>query len=135
MRAFPKRGRLPAGGSYASPSYWPAQHYGRHEYSVVLLGVMYPSALPQRHQYQYLQHKRMPLPPEVLFNRRSTDLIFYDPIVPSDTRNPVQSTSPQPNTERDLTYGRQQKSAGIGSHNSVEAVARDLALLFLRKRP
>lgn len=134
MRAFPKKGRLPVGASHASPAPWPAPHHSPHEYSVVLLGVMYPSAVPQRHQN--LQHKRPPLPPEILINRRGTDLIFYDPILTRDTRNPGQSPFPQPNTERHLTSETQQKPAGTGSRRaSIEAVARDLVLLLLRKRP
>jgi len=136
MRAFPRKGRPPAGPSTGYPARWPAQHYGPQEYSVVLLGVMYPSALPHRHQG--LQHKRPPMPPEILINRRSTDLIFYDSILTSDTGTPVKARFLSPDTERPLTSERQQKPAGTGNVSrkaSIVAVSRDLVLLFLRRRP
>ena len=136
MRAFPKKGRLPAGASHASPTQRPVPHYGPREYSLVLLRVVYPSAVPQRRHR--IQHKRPLLPPEILINRRSTDLIFYDPILASDIRHPDQEGIPQPYNERPLTSERQKKAARTGNASrtaSIEALARDLAMLFLRKRP
>ena len=137
MRAFPKKGPLPTGASYTSPTHRPAQQHRPHEYSVVLLGVMYPSpsAVPQRHHRT--QHDRPPVPPEILINRRSTDLIFYDPIHNDDIQNPGQSRILQANAERPSASERHKKPDGTRHSSrtaSIEALARDLAMLFVRER-
>lgn len=138
MRAFPKKGPLPTGASHAFPIQRPAPQYGPHEYSVVLLGVMYPSpsTVPQRHHR--IQHDRPPVPPEILINRRSTDLIFYDPVHNDDIQSPDQSRILQANAERLSAAERHKKPDGTRHASrtaSIEALARDLATLFLRERP
>jgi hypothetical protein len=136
MRAFPGKERLHTGASHGNANHWPAQHYGAKEYSVVLLGVMYPRAVPQ-HGHR-LTHEGPPMPPEILINRRSTDLIFYDPILTNEIGDTDQSTILQPNAEPTFAPERHSKPAGtrdVGRTASIEALTRDLALLFLQKRP
>ena len=65
---------------------------------IVLLGVMYPSSVPQRHQGG--KHDESRLPPEILANRRSTDL---NPIPTSESgiqsmaeRRPVSESKGKP---------------------------------------
>ena len=126
MTVFPRKGSLRSGASHSSTSHWPKWHYQAQEYSVVILGVMYPSFAQQRHHG--VEHDESGLPPEILINRRSTDLIFYDPIHTSESRN----LQPEPRSVPE----RKEKRAGTrhpSRRASIEAVVRDLAVLFLRK--
>ncbi len=110
-------------------------HSGADEYSVVLLGVMYPIAVPKRNQRP--QQNRPPVPQDSLINWRSTDLVFYDPILAGDIPKPDQSGTSQPDAERTRTSKRQKKLFGNGHLSrtaSIEAVARDLVFLSLGSR-
>ena len=64
MRAFARKGALRSGASYVSTTHWPAQHYRAQEYSVALLGVMYPCAV--QHCHDGPEHLEPTLPPEIL---------------------------------------------------------------------
>jgi hypothetical protein len=130
MRPFARKGALRSGASYVSTTHWPAQHYRAQEYSVALLGVMYPCAV--QHCHDGPEHLEPTLPPEILFRRRSTDLIFYYPIHTDVGR------IPQPTGEQTPVPARHEKPAGAkhaSRRASIEAVVRDLAVLLLRKRP
>lgn len=128
MRAFPRKGSLSSGASQTSTSHGSARRFRAQDYSVVLLGVMYPSSVQQRHHV--IEHDEPTLPPEILMNRRSTDLIFYDPIQNNEKRllEPIAALGSLPE--------RKEKPVRIrhaGRRASIEAVVRDLTVLFLRK--
>ena len=126
MRVFPRKGSLRSRASYASTPHWPEQHYPAKEYSVVLLGVMYPSSVQERQHGIEPDESR--LPQETLNNRRSTDLIFYDPIRTSESRIPQPDRKPVLERKERLTGTRNPSRRA-----SIEAVVRDLAVLLLRK--
>lgn len=133
MRAFPRKGPLNTRAGHASTHHPEAQLREPHQYSIILLGVMYPGSVALRH----LQNDEPTLPPEKLINRRSTDVIFYDPISANNMWNPDQSSRFPRTPERSLRSGRLKENVGTSCSDrgaSSEAVARDLALLFLRKR-
>jgi len=131
MTVFPRKGSLRSGASHSSTSHWPKWHYQAQEYSAVLLGVMYPRFAQQRHHG--IEHDESGLPPDILINRRSTDLIFYDPIHTSESRNlqPERRSVPaiaDTGAQRKARRDEAPKPQGFDRSSS-----RDLAVLFLRK--
>ncbi|TLM80770.1 hypothetical protein [Pseudarthrobacter sp. NamE5] len=92
---------------------------------VVVLGVMYPSVLPQLIEAN-TRLDLIPLPPGLVTGQQSVGVVFYDPLSPS--RNGY---------ELSQTAKYQKNPEGHGHVNRAEArkaVARDLALLSLGKR-
>lgn len=108
-----KRSPLPCPG--------PPQHFPP-EIVVVVLGVMYPSVLPQ--SVDATTHLDLPLPSLGLDTaRQSADVIFHDPL--SSQRNGDEASLA-------LKYGKKDKGTGYENHAAAQkAVARDLTLLFL----
>jgi hypothetical protein len=92
---------------------------------VVVLGVMYPSVLPQL--VDASTQLDLPLPrPGFDTGRQSEDIFFYDPL-----------SSKGNGDEAPLAPKYRKKHIGAGYVNRAEAqkaLARDLALLSLRKR-
>jgi hypothetical protein len=108
---------------FPRPCLGPPQHFPS-EIVVVVLGVMYPSVLPQ--PVDATTHLDLPLPSLGLDTpRQSADVVFHDPL--SSQRNGDEA-SPA------LKYGKKHKGTGYENRTEAQkAVARDLTLLFLAK--
>lgn len=116
MRPLTKQQRQPAsevnGSSISTPG---MARRCPHESSVVVLGVMYPTAIPQRRKGTAAD---LPgLPPSAAAGRRNTDIVFFDPV----------SSSGSKELARECTLRADRREA-------TKAVARDLAMLSLRQR-
>lgn len=92
---------------------------------MVVLGVMYPSVLPQL--VEDGTHRDLALSrPGVGTGRQSVDVLFYDPLTSMGNGDEV-PLAPK--------YRKKHKGAGyVDRTDAQKAVARDLALLSLRKR-
>jgi hypothetical protein len=92
---------------------------------VVVLGVMYPSLLPQLAKTNP-QPEHVPLPPGLVVSRQSVEVVFYDPL--SSSRS---GDEPHPVAK----YRRNFKSLCHPDRAEArKAVASDLALLTLGGR-
>jgi hypothetical protein len=103
----------------------PSPQHFRPESVVIVLGVMYPSVLPQLVEAN-THLDLVPQPPGLVAGRQSEDVVFYHPL--SSSRNGYEI----PHTARN-----RRNSEGEGRIHRAEArkaVARDLALLQLGKR-
>jgi hypothetical protein len=101
-----------------------SQAHFQSESVVVVVGVMYPSVLPQLVEANHLD--LVPLPPGLVTGRKSVDVVFFDPLSSSRNGDEV----PQPANDR-----RNSKGGGhVNRREAQKAVARDLALLWLGKR-
>ena len=99
--------------------------YGRPELVVVVLGVMYPSILPQLVEADTLLDL-IPIPPRLRGGRQREDVVFYDPL---------SSVGDGEDVPQAAKYGRNSKGEGqVNRMEAQKAVARDLALLSIRKR-
>lgn len=104
-----KRSPLPNPGS--------PQHF-QSESVVVVLGVMYPSALPQLVKAN-THLDLIPLPPDSVTGRQSVDVVFYDPLSSSKNGEEVPQTA---------KYERSSKGDGhVHRTEAQKTVARDLA--------
>jgi hypothetical protein len=92
---------------------------------VVVLGVLYPSVLPQL--VAASTHLDLVLlPPGLTPDRQSMDVVFYDPLSSSWNGDEVSVAA---------KYRRKSKGDGYANRTHAQnAVARDLALLCLGKR-
>lgn len=110
------------GTSLASPGP-PPQHF--QSYSVVVvLGVIYPTVLPRL--VEAATHPdQVPLPPGLDSRRRSTHLVFYDPLSSRRTGEEVRQTPKYPSNSKGVNY--------VDRIKAQKAVARDLALLSSEK--
>lgn len=132
MRPLTKQGRQHAGedGGSSMPTRGPAQRCPQ-ESSVVVLGVMYPSTVPQHCKGvpDDLPH----LPPDVATGWQSTDVTFYDPIssIGSDEltreRLPRATRTVQEPKHRKAPKGRQ-----VARTEAIDAIVRELARLSLK---
>jgi hypothetical protein len=108
----------------------PAQHR-RQESRVVVLGVMYPSAIP--HPSTVTRGKLPPLPTDVGAGR-SSDVIFYDPI--SSRERDERPREPMPGVTRTATakpqHGYAAKGRDVTRSESIAAVACELERLLAR---
>lgn len=116
------RRRQHAGEDKRSPL--PQQH-SQPEIVVVVLGVMYPSVLPQ--PVDALNRPDLPLLSfELDTARQSTDVIFHDPFSPLQNGDEASLAS---------NYGKKHKGTGYENHAEAQkAVARDLTLLLTETR-
>ena len=94
------------------------------ESALVVLGVMYPSALPQLVEAD-AHLDRIGRPPG-LVGRQSVDVVFYDPLSSKRKGEEVPQAA---------KYGRNTKCDGnVNRTEAQKAVARDLASLSIGKR-
>jgi hypothetical protein len=92
---------------------------------MVVLGVLYPSVLPQ-HVAASTHLDLVLLPPALTVGRQSMDVVFYDPLSSSWNGDEVPLAA---------KYRRKSKGDGYANRTQAQnAVARDLALLRLGKR-
>jgi hypothetical protein len=110
-----------AGTSLASPG--PPQHF-QSDSVVVVLGVMYPTVLPRPVEAD-THPDQVPLPPRLDSRRRSTDLVFYDPLSSKRTGDEVRQTPKYPGNSKGVSY--------VNRIKAQKAVAQDLALLSSEK--
>ncbi len=120
-----------ANGSSPNASPEPAPHRPQ-ELSVVVLGVMYPSAVPQPCKVtpDDLQH----LPLDLATGRRSTDIIFYDPISSKGCGEMARERPPiSPRTVgREAKRRKTPKGGQVNRTEAIEAVVLELAQLSVR---
>lgn len=103
--------------------------------SLHVIGVMFPIAVRQAHEHS--PNNWPSLPPDVTSGRKSTDVIFYDPLSSQGSGNPnkrfdLQATSEvfrSSKTRNGLKRGKE-----VTRTQALEAVARDLAMLAVQKR-
>lgn len=102
-----------------------SQPHFQSESVVVVLGVIYPSVVPQLVKTN-AHLDLVPVPPGSVTGRKSVDVVFYDPLSSSRNGDEV----PQP-----ANYRRKSKGDGrVNRREAQKAVARDLALLSVGKR-
>lgn len=128
--------RQKTGGDHSSPipTHGPAQQCPQ-EYGLVVLGVMYPSVVPQ--PSQGIPGDLPHLLPDVATGWQCTDVIFYDPISSVGSGDPIRTGSLGAISEVPLSPKHEKKGKGSRHEsrmNAMEAVARELAMLSLRNR-
>jgi hypothetical protein len=105
------------------PSPRSPQHF-QPQSVVVVLGVMYPSLLPQPREAS-AERDPVSLLPGVVAGRQSVDVVFYDPLSSGGCEELPQGAECRRNSTVDGHVDREE---------ARKALARDLALLSLGKR-
>lgn len=107
--------------SLSSPA---PQRNQRGETVVVVLGVMYPSVVPQLVEAN--THLDLVAVPPVVFTGKEVNVVFYDPLSASRNGDGVCQAAKYPSNSKGDGY--------LNRREAQKAVARDLALLSLGKR-
>lgn len=97
------------------------------DYRVVVLGVMYPSVVRQPRYYAPSTDPALPV--EVADGRRSSDIIFYDPISNRDSSESIRGNHPAVGGPRMSERRRTRKGRQEARREAINAVVADLVQL------